>query len=64
MSYYSEPDSDIRGKVKVVLYLSNYATVKELEHRSVIDISDLAAKKDFTALQAEVDKLDINNFFN
>ena len=64
MSYYSEPDSDIRGKVKVVLYLSNYATVKELEHPSVIDISDLAAKKDFIALQAEVDKLDINNFFN
>ena len=64
MSYYSEPDSDIRDKVKVVLYLSNYATVKELENPSVIDISDLAAKKDFIALQAEVDKLDINNFFN
>ena len=32
MSYYSEPDSHIRGKVKVVLDLSNYATKKKLDH--------------------------------
>ena len=28
MSYYPEPDSHIIDKVKVVLYLSNYATKK------------------------------------
>ena len=28
MSYYPEPYSHIRGKVKVVLDLSNYATKK------------------------------------
>ena len=28
MSYYSEPDSNIRDKVKIVLNLSNYATKK------------------------------------
>ena len=28
MSYYSEPDSNIKDKVKVVLDLSNYATKK------------------------------------
>ena len=28
MSYYPEPDSHIRGKVKVVLDLSNYASKK------------------------------------
>ena len=28
MSYYPEPDSHIRDKVKVVLDLSNYATKK------------------------------------
>ena len=28
MSYYPEPDILIRDKVKVVLYLSNYATKK------------------------------------
>ena len=29
MSYYPEPDSHIRDKVKVVLNLSNYATKKK-----------------------------------
>ena len=47
MSYYSQPGSHIRLKVKVVLYLSNYITKKELEHAAGIDISDLAAKKRF-----------------
>ena len=28
MSYYPEPDSDIRHKVQVVLDLTNYATEK------------------------------------
>ena len=31
MSYYFEPDSHIRDKVKVVLDLSNYATKKQLD---------------------------------
>ena len=31
MSYYLEPDSHIRDKVKVVLDLSNYATKKQLD---------------------------------
>ena len=30
MSYYQESDSQKRDKVKVVLYLSNYATKKNL----------------------------------
>ena len=44
--------------------MSNYATKKELEHATGIDTSDLAAKKDFIALKAEVDKLDINELTN
>ena len=51
MNYYSEPDSHIRDKVNVVLDLSNYATKKELKHAPI----DVAAKKYFTALKAEVD---------
>ena len=31
MSYYPEPDSHIRDKVKVVLDLSNYATEKRIK---------------------------------
>ena len=64
MSYYPEPDSHIKDKVKVVLVLSNYATKKELDHAADIDTSDLTAKKDFIALKAEVGKLDINKLVN
>ena len=45
MSYYPEPDSHIKVKVKVVLDLSNCATKNKLEHARGIDTSDLAAKK-------------------
>ena len=64
MSYYPEPDSHTRDKVKVVLDLSSYATKKELGHATGIDKSDLAAKIYFIALKAEVDKLDINKLVN
>ena len=46
--------------VKLVLDLSNYATNKILEHITDVNTSDLAAKKDFLALKAEVHKLGIN----
>ena len=45
MSYYLEPGSHIRDKVKVVLNLSNYATKKELDYGAGVDTSDLLAKK-------------------
>ena len=64
MSYYRESNIYIRDKVKIILDLSNCATKKELEHATGIDISVLAAKKDFIALKAEVDKLDINQIVN
>ena len=35
--------------------MSNYETKKELEHATGLDTSDLAAKKDFNALRAEVE---------
>ena len=64
MNYYPEPHSEIIDKVKVVLELSNYATKKELEHATGVDTSDLAAKSDFIALKAEVDKLGIDKLVN
>ena len=48
MSYYPDPDSHIRDKVKVVLYLSNYPAKKEL---TILQ-------------NVEVDKLDINELVN
>ena len=44
--------------------MSNYATKKKLDHATVVDTSDLAAKNDFIASKAEVDKLDINKLDN
>ena len=58
--YYLEPDSNIIDKVNVVLELPNYATKKELEHATGIDTSDPPAKKDFTAFESEVNKVDNN----
>ena len=45
MSYWPEPDSHIRDKVKAVLDLSNYATKKELDHATGFEKSDVAAIK-------------------
>ena len=64
MSCYSEPDSHIKDRVKVVLDSSNYATKEELDHATGVDISDLAAKKNCIALKAEGDKLGINKLVN
>ena len=63
MSYYPEPGSDIRDRVRIVLDLSNYAT-KELGYATGVGGCDLSAKTDFIALKAEVDKLDINKLVN
>ena len=49
MSYYPEPDSHIRDKVKVVLDLSNCVSKKELDHATDVNTSDLAAKKKLIA---------------
>ena len=70
MTYYPETDSHIRDKVKVVLALSNYDTKIRTCYRHwyilfiLIDTSDLAAKKDVTALKVKVGKLEINKLSN
>ena len=43
-----------------LLRTQNHPFEKELEHTTDVDISDLAARKNFVALKGEVDKLDIN----
>ena len=63
ISYYREPDSHISNKAKVGLELSNYAT-KQLEDATCVDISNLGGKRDFIALKAEVEDLDISKFLN
>ena len=41
MSFYAQPDSHIRNKIKVELDLPNYSTKKELTHATGVDTSDL-----------------------
>ena len=45
MNYSPEQGSHIKNKVKVVLELSNYATMREIEHATGVDTSDLGSKK-------------------
>ena len=60
MSYYPEPDSHIRGKVKVLLDLSKYATKPEFNDATVVDTSKLTSQTDFVILKPKADKVDIN----
>ena len=55
MSYYQVSER--------VLDLTIYAT-KKIEHDAGVDFSDLAVKKDFIALKAEDEKIDINKLVN
>ena len=64
MSYYPEPDSHIRDKVKVVLDLWNYANSRDLNDAAGVDASNLVSKRGFISLKAQVDKLDINKLVN
>ena len=64
MSYYPELDSYIRDKVKVVLGLSNYATKKRVDTKTEIDTCNLPAKKDFTVLEQQFDKLENDKLVN
>ena len=38
--------------------------LKKLDHATCLDTSNLAAREDFIALKAKVDKLDINKLVN
>ena len=60
MSYYPEPNSGIRGKVKAVPNLLNYTTQEELDLATGANTFNLASKNDFIALKAEIDKLYIS----
>ena len=55
--YFAEPKS-FRGRVKVELDLSNYATKVDLRNATGADISKFAKNFDLASLKFEVDKLD------
>ena len=56
--YFPEPIS-LRGRVKVELDLSNYATKADLKNSANVDTSKFAKKVDLAKLISNGDKLDI-----
>ena len=53
-----------RGKLKVELDLSNYATKANLKNATGVDTSDFAKKTDLAYLKSNVGKLDIDSLKN
>ena len=66
MNYYPEPDSHIRDKVKVVSDLSNQIMLLQKNDIMLQALIHLIQrlKKYFIALEAKIDKLDINKLVN
>ena len=64
MSYYPERDISFRDKVKVVSHYQVMLIKEELKDATGIETSNLAAKSNFIALKAKVDRLDINKLVN
>ena len=63
--YFPEPKSlGGRGRVKVELDLSNYATKADLKNETGADTSKFAKKFDLSNLKSNVDKLDIDKLKN
>ena len=61
--YLLEPKSS-GGRVKVELYLSNYATNIDLKKAARVDTFSFAKKTDLANLKSNVDKLDIDKLKN
>ena len=58
MSQYFPPYNDSSRNIKLELDLSNYATKKDINHITHVDVSGFASKTNLAALKSEVDKID------
>ena len=61
MSYFPEPCSHSKNKIKVELGLSNYATKSDLKGATGIDTLKCAKETDLANLKSDADELDINS---
>ena len=57
---YYPPCKSSSNNIKVELYLSNYATKKDINHITPVDGSGFASKTNLAALKTEVDKIDVD----
>ena len=64
MSEYFLESKYSRGKVKVELDLSNYATKTDLKNTTSIDTSEFAKKVGLANLKSEVNKIDTDKLKN
>ena len=62
MSEYLPAPKFLRGRVKVALDLSNYATKTDFKNATGVDTSSFAKKADLANLESHVDQLDIDKF--
>ena len=58
MSTYYPPYKSSSQNIKVELDLSNYATKKDINDITHVDVSGFASKTNLAALKTEIDKLD------
>ena len=58
MSKYFPPYNNSSENIKVELDLNNYATKKDINDITHVDVSGLASKTNLAALKTEVDKID------
>ena len=64
MSYFPEPYTGSKNKIKVELDLSYYATKSNLKNATGVDTSDFAKKADLASLKSDIDALDIDKLKN
>ena len=60
ISYFLEPYTRSKNKMKVELDLSNYAKKSDLKNSTGVDTSQFAKKADLASLKSVIDKLDID----
>ena len=58
MSTYYPPYKSSSQNIKVELNLSNYATKKDINDITHVDVSGFASKTNLAALKTEIDKID------
>ena len=57
--YFAKPFEPFGGDINVKVYLSNYATKKDIKNILYVDTSSFALKSTLASLKTEVNKLDI-----
>ena len=60
MSFFPEPYTHSKNKIKVELDLSNYATKSDLKNATCVDTSQFVTKVDLSNLKSDIDHLDID----